>query len=409
MQTHRASLEISRFAIWFFLTRPAAKYGFYSLMVGLLAIQVQAQQTNSEPRIAKVPTAASSGELRFQRIFADSESVSTQVIRLDKIPGNQERPVVTAMCVSANGELLAAAGDDHAIRIVNLKTGQTQATLMGHRDWVQCAEFSPSNNLLATCSHDGTLRTWSVTDVPRSLQTYNVEHALLTLAFLDDEQLYTAGFGSNIYRLNTHQNTIRIDHTCECNDIRSITCTPDRLWMAYGGRDGIIRIRPTAVNESPTIGHDEHAGERTIPLHFHRIRSIQFSADGNQLTSVGEDRRIVHYDMLQRKATRQTEIGGGKLMGLCQLEPNLFAIAGSDNSIRIYSDIDQRVLVKLVGHDGSVCILKKTGNHIISGSFDTTIRIWDIDQAISSSTSQGRYVHPVASQFEDSGAGDDIK
>ena len=144
-------------------------------------------------------------------------------------------------------------------------------------------------------------------------------------------------------------------------------------------------------------------------MHFDRIRSIQFSQDGRQITSVGEDRRIVHYDVLKRTAVGQTEVGGGKLMGLCQLETNLFAIAGSDNSIRIFSDIDRRVLVKLVGHDGSVGVLKRTSKLIISGSFDTTIRLWDIDRAISSSDTQGRYVHPIAAQFEDSGAGDLVK
>ena len=119
-------------------------------------------------------------------------------------------------------------------------------------------------------------------------------------------------------------------------------------------------------------------------------------------------RRFVGLDC-KRVAIGQTEIGGGKLMGLCQLDNHLLAIAGSDNSIRIFSDVDKRVLVKLVGHDGSVGVLRRTASHIISGSFDTTIRVWDIDRALSSGDTQGRYVHPVAAQFEDSGAGDRVK
>ncbi|MEQ1831191.1 MAG: hypothetical protein ABL921_34915, partial [Pirellula sp.] len=172
-------------------------------------------------------------------------------------------------------------------------------------------------------------------------------------------------------------------------------------------------IGPSSAQANPrTVANSAHADgveEFAVPLHFDRIRSIQFSDDGKQITSVGEDRRIVHYDLAQRKATGKTEIGGGKLMGLCQLEPNLFAIAGSDNSIRIFNDIDRNVLVKLIGHDGSVSVLKKTSTHIISGSFDTTIRVWDIQHALSRSNQHGKYVHPVAAQFEDSGAGDLIK
>jgi WD40 repeat protein len=338
-----------------------------------------------------------------------SGSSFADVIQLDRLPSNRERPVVTAISVSPRGEFLAAAGDDHAIRIVSMETGKTLSTLLGHLDWVQSLEFSPDGKRLASCSNDGSIRLWSVEAKPRMLTLKSVEHALLTLAFLDDNQIYVAGFGNNIYRMDLAVDKLTIDHACECNDIRSIACSPDGKWMAYGGRDGVLRIRSTDIHETSQLGHSHADGELIAPLHFDRIRSIQFSDDSQQLTSVGEDRRIVHYDMDRRKAVGQTVIGGGKLMGLCQLEPHLFAIAGSDNTIRIFSETDKRVLVKLVGHDGSVSILKRTGNHIVSGSFDTTIRVWDIDRAMSGTDSQGRYIHPVAAQFEDSGAGDNVK
>jgi WD40 repeat protein len=154
---------------------------------------------------------------------------------------------------------------------------------------------------------------------------------------------------------------------------------------------------------------NDHADDIASPLHFDRIRTIRFSDDGSQLTSVGEDRRIVHFDIASRTVLGMSEIPGGKLMGLCLLSENLFAIAGSDNSIRLVGKDDQQASIKLVGHDGSVSILRKAGDKLISGSFDTTIRIWDIAEAISDSKTKGRYVHPVAAQFEDSGAGDAIK
>ncbi|MCY2981345.1 MAG: WD40 repeat domain-containing protein [Planctomycetota bacterium] len=350
---------------------------------------------------------------------AISESRYADVIQLDKLPSHSEPPVITALSVSPSGELIAAAGDDHAIRIVALKTGKTVSTLSGHLDWVQCVEFSPNGKRLASCGHDGTLRIWSIDETPKVLFEKSVGHALFSLAFLNDDQIYAVGFSNKIYHWNAIAGEMVVDHACECRDVRAIACSPDGALVAYGGRDGVLRIRH--VNDSNDSLSSQTSKPQTskpsesktiewkAPLHFDRIRSIQFSQDGRQITSVGEDRRIVHYDVLKRTAVGQTEVGGGKLMGLCQLETNLFAIAGSDNSIRIFSDIDRRVLVKLVGHDGSVGVLKRTSKLIISGSFDTTIRLWDIDRAISSSDTQGRYVHPIAAQFEDSGAGDLVK
>ena len=331
------------------------------------------------------------------------------VIRLASLPKHIEPPVVTAISVSPKGDMIAAAGDDHAIRIVDLATGKSTATLTGHLDWVQSVEFSPSGFLLASCGNDGTLRVWSLGSSPKLLSKRSVSHALLALTFLNDDCIFVAGFSNRIYRYSVAQPELAIFHVCDCRDIRTIATSPDQKWIAFGGRDGVLRMRRTDMVENENGLHSDPSNELTTQLHFDRIRSLQFSVDGNQITSVGEDRRIVHFDVVNRTVVGQTEIGGGKLLGLCQLEPHLFAIASSDNTIRIFSDTDQQVHSRLVGHDGSVSILKRTQNHLISGSFDTTIRIWDIDRAIASIDNRGRYVHPVAAQFEDSGAGESVK
>ena len=398
--------------------------GFFPLAFAMFAVGATATSLLAQQPPTPNPFRTTHTDSRNDAQAAVSESRYADVIQLDKLPSHSEPPVITALSVSPSGELIAAAGDDHAIRIVALKTGKTVSTLSGHLDWVQCVEFSPNGKRLASCGHDGALRIWSIDETPKVLFEKSVGHALFSLAFLNDDQIYAVGFSNKIYHWNAMVGEMIVDHACECRDVRAIACSPDGALVAYGGRDGVLRIRHVNDSNDSLRSHTSKPGEskpgeskpgesKTIewkaPLHFDRIRSIQFSQDGRQITSVGEDRRIVHYDVLKRTAVGQTEVGGGKLMGLCQLETNLFAIAGSDNSIRIFSDIDRRVLVKLVGHDGSVGVLKRTSKLIISGSFDTTIRLWDIDRAISSSDTQGRYVHPIAAQFEDSGAGDLVK
>ena len=337
------------------------------------------------------------------KIENTGKNLAVDVIQLTSLPTHTEPPVVTAISVSPNGEFIAAAGDDHAIRIVELATGKTTATLIGHLDWVQSVEFSPDGLQLASCGNDGALCVWSLSPTPKLTSKKIADHALMTLAFIDNESLCTAGFGNRIYRSDASSRELTLMHTCECRDIRSIVVSPDRTLIAFGGRDGILRVRRVNVDET------SHANEIVEQLHFDRLRMLQFSTDGNQITSVGEDRRIVHYDLVNRTTIGQTEIGGGKLLGLCQLDTHLFAISSSDNTIRVFSDSDQQVHSRLVGHDGSVSILKRTQKHLISGSFDTTIRIWDIDKAIASVGTQGRYVHPVAAQFEDSGAANEVK
>ena len=93
-------------------------------------------------------------------------------IQLQGIPELTDPPVVTAMSISPDGEWIAAAGDDHAIRIVSIRSGATRTTLQGHTDWVKGLEFSPSGNELASCSNDGTLRRWQIGDAPKLHKTH---------------------------------------------------------------------------------------------------------------------------------------------------------------------------------------------------------------------------------------------
>ena len=410
MQIRRVhSVNSATSAIPFFFVK---RLGYLLSIAGLV---------NSAPLLAQNFDSPSTSIPTYPNPFRSEDSpsdkivgkaLSVDVIQLASLPPLVESPVVTAISVSPDGELIAAAGDDHAIRIVNLRTGKATATLTAHLDWVQSVEFSPNGLQLASCGNDGTLRIWTLGDSPKLVATKSAPHALMTLAYVNDDSLFVAGFSNHIYRHDTQQTDLKVVHSCDCRDIRSIVTSPDRKWIAFGGRDGVLRLRRIDAMEKDQGltnhsdgNHSDGIDEFAVPLHSERIRSIEFSKDGSQIVSVGEDRRIVHYDLDNRRVLLQTKIEGGKLLGLCQLEPHLFAIASSDNTIRIFNDKDQQVQAKLVGHDGSVGVLKRTQQFLISGSFDTTIRIWDIGRAVASIDSQGRYVHPVRAQFEDSGAG----
>ena len=135
-----------------------------------------------------------------QAIERTAKSEAVDVIQLASLPTHAEPPVVTAISVSPNGLFLAAAGDDHASRIVELATGKMTATLIGHLDWVQCVEFSPSGQQLASCGNDGALCLWSISPKPELTSKKFADHALMTLAFVSNESIYTAGFSNKIYR-----------------------------------------------------------------------------------------------------------------------------------------------------------------------------------------------------------------
>ena len=72
----------------------------------------------------------------------------------------------------------------------------------------------------------------------------------------------------------------------------------------------------------------------------------------------------------------------GKVMALTWCGADRLAAGGSDNTIRVWEPSTQREVARLAGHTGSVSTLVFHGGEgqLISGSYDTTVRLWAMGQ-----------------------------
>ena len=64
------------------------------------------------------------------------------------------------MAFSPDGTTLASGGYDRTVRVWEVETGMSLATLKGHSDWVRSVAFSPDGRTLASGSRDGTVLLW---------------------------------------------------------------------------------------------------------------------------------------------------------------------------------------------------------------------------------------------------------
>lgn len=379
-----------------------------------------------------IATTASSGVAQSPS-DAIVEGPSPEIIRLEILPGNTDRPVVTAMELSPDGRFLAAAGDDHAVRLLELaqSTSETSAmsfaalrvnsnasygtqttettgtvrtdelepvsrqTWKSHSDWVRSVRFSPSGSLFASCGNDGKIMVYDVVEKKSVASTY-VAHALQDICFIDDRTIYAVGFDANVYRWDLSQSQPKVDHQADCRDLRSIQYSPELKMLAYGGRDGVLRIYRMLDDRAELYA--------LSPAHFRRVRSLHFLDDQQTLLSVGEDRRLIQYDIKSKAIISTLDFPGGKLFGLAAIDVNQLAVGGADNTIRLLDAKTGQYGAKLIGHDGTITLLHARDNVLVSSSFDTTIRIWNVERAARECDEQKRYHHPVAAQFEDSGA-----
>ena len=66
-------------------------------------------------------------------------------------------------------------------------------------------------------------------------------------------------------------------------------------------------------------------------------------------------------------------------MSMSLINDSIVAIAGADNSKQLYDFENEKIIADLHSHEGTVAVLCPLGKMLASGSFDTTVRIWDLE------------------------------
>jgi WD40 repeat protein len=295
-------------------------------------------------------------------------------IPLTAIKPHRSPPVVTALAASRDGRFLAAAGDDHVIRLIDLDSRNIISELAGHRDWIQTLVFSTDSKQLFSSGNDGRVLRWVYGQPNGPDEILHLPYAVRCLSLSTQKQLLAVGgFGTEVGLWDLKAAKWHLKFSCACGDQRCVRFSPEGDKLLCGGRDGQLRVWDTATGTE--VAH--------VQLHHDRVHTAAFSVNGQSITSVGDDRRIVRYDLISKEVTLDRELKGAKLRSLCLINDYLIAAAGADNSIHIYDVIADEEISKLTGHTGSVAVMCSCADQLASGSFDTTVRLWKIEASLS--------------------------
>eukprot|EP01125_Pyxidicula_operculata_P009488 TRINITY_DN3125_c0_g1_i2.p1 TRINITY_DN3125_c0_g1~~TRINITY_DN3125_c0_g1_i2.p1 ORF type:complete len:796 (-),score=134.84 TRINITY_DN3125_c0_g1_i2:68-2455(-) len=114
----------------------------------------------------------------------------------------------------------------------------------------------------------------------------------------------------------------------------------------------------------------------TLKLHRGKVSGVHLSQDSNKIFSVSHDLTLKVYDVKNQKQLRSIKISNLTLssIGLSKDEKNVF-IGSWDNNIYVYSVDFSRVTDSLFAHDDAVSSLSVDQDMLLSGSWDTTVRV----------------------------------
>jgi WD40 repeat protein len=293
----------------------------------------------------------------------------TRVIHCESI--EDHRPtVVTGVAMTRDAKIIAAATDDHRVLMWNAATGELNGHMDSHSDWVHSVVLSPDGAMLASGAGDRMLSMWDVTGHKQTLHIAACENSVASVCLHpNQQQLAVVGFSKKLQIINSSSGEMTQELDCPCVDIRTIVFSPKGDQMAAAGRNGEIRI----WNIDGTAHKDLETDHR-------RIRALAFSSDGKWLAAAGASNKIRLFDTATGSIAKTLDTRPAKVYTLVFLDSHRLATGGTDNRVTIWDLDSQRATNQLLGHTGTVAALAcdATGNILVSGSYDTTLCIWNL-------------------------------
>jgi WD40 repeat protein len=302
-----------------------------------------------------------------------AEPVAIQATRVIQCgSGPDERPtVVTGVTVTPDGKTIAAATDDHRVTVWDAATGELKSKLEGHSDWVHSVVLSHDGKTLASGAGDHSLCVWSLGQQQPVFQVPACKNAVASVSMHpNDQQLAVVGFSSNLEIINTSTGQASQEMDAPCVDVRTVAFSPSGDRMAAAGRNGKIRV----WNVSNGSGqHDIETGGR-------RVRALAFSPDGGRIAAAGNSPNIEIFDVASGKSIMSLSTRPAKVYSLSFIDSQHLATGGTDDRITLWDLDSKQADAQLVGHTGTVAAIAcdSTGRILVSGSYDTTLRVWNL-------------------------------
>lgn len=191
---------------------------------------------------------------------------------------------------SPSGDMLASAGRDRTVRVIEPLTSEVLATLHGHTNAVNAARFSPDGMAIASASFDSTVRLWSVVNGAPIATLEGPGDALWTLSFSPaGDRLYAAGASGVVASWEYPSLAPSLAFKAHDQRIIKIVLSPDGATLATCTRDG------TAALWDARTGAPLH----TLKGHRSDVFDAVFSQDGKRLYTGSRDQTVRVWDVAQ--------------------------------------------------------------------------------------------------------------
>ncbi|KAF9891036.1 hypothetical protein FE257_005295 [Aspergillus nanangensis] len=336
---------------------------------------------------------------------------------------------------SSDSRFLLTASKDLTARVWSLdpEEGFEPTTLAGHRQGVKAAYFSADQESIYTVSQDGALFRWEYVSKQDPDTMEDIADAQWRIvkkdyflqndakvncaAFHAPTNLLVVGFSNGLFGLYDlpEFNMIHVLSVSQSN-IDNVTVNKSGEWLAFGSSKHGQLLVWEWQSESYILKQQGHLdsmnslvyspdGQKivttgddgkvkvwdvksgfclvTFTEHTSGVTACQFAKKGSVLFTASLDGSIRAWDLIRYRNFRTFTAPSRLSFSSLAVDPSGEVVcAGSPDSfdIHVWSVQTGQLLDQLSGHEGPVSALSfaADGNHLASGSWDRTVRLWSI-------------------------------
>lgn len=252
----------------------------------------------------------------------------------------------------------------------------------GHQRGVTAVAMMANGRFVVSASQDMTLRLWDLVTRSCIWTTRGHEDVVLAVAVSSDGRMIVSGSQDMTIRIwntaNGRSQWIGRGHT---DRVTAVAITPNGRFIVSGSRDKTLRL--WSVASGKTIWVSEK--------HSSAITALAITPDGKYVLSGHDEENLYLWDITSGKRIERKYYGAAlerlgfvtaAATSLVITPDGQFAISGSrDTSVRLWNFQSGEIIRTYTGHEKAVTsvAVSQNGKWIISGSVDGSIRRWEKD------------------------------